>query len=751
MAQQFGKEHGQFLKTIIVDSNGNEIGVVGSPIEVSGSISATNPSVSATAAAAPAFATEMGIIVAGNLVGVSAVNPVPVTGTISATNPSVGTTGAAAPTSATEIGVIDGSGNLQGASSSNPVRTDPTGTTIQPVSGTVTLGAGSAVVGHVIADSGSTTVVTGNVTVIQGTGTNLHTVVDSGSITVTQGTGTNLHTVTDSGSVTAATLSAETTKVIGTVRNLGNAGAIFDGAPAATAPANAIQVGGTFNTTPATLTNGQMGALQLDSAENLLVNIKTALPAGSNVIGHVIADSGSTTAVTGNVTVVQGTGTNLHTVIDSGTITAVTAITNALPAGSNVIGHVIADSGSTTVVTGTVTVAGAKTNNNAAPGATNVGALVNVANAAAPSWTEGNLVAGSVDLAGNQRVILTAGAAVIGHVITDSGSVTAATLSAETTKVIGTVRNLGNSGAIFDGAPAATAPANAIQVGATFNTTPATLTNGQMGALQLDSAENLLVNLKTALPAGSNVIGHVIADSGSTTVVTGNVTVVQATGTNLHAVIDSGSTTAVTGNVTVVQATGTNLHAVIDTGSTTAVTQATASNLNAQVQGAGASGAAKAGNPVQTGAVFNTTQPTVTTGQTVEAQATARGSLIVAPGVDNFAVQATLSAETTKVIGTTRVTGNIGGVFDGVVAATAPANAIQVAGADQANLLRPLSTDSFGQIVISPNSEQRELLYQILLELRAVKYTLVSMGTGPGSSLSSADVEASNFDNNILD
>jgi hypothetical protein len=64
------------------------------------------------------------------------------------------------------------------------------------------------------------------------------------------------------------------------------------------------------------------------------------------VIGHVIADSGSTTAVTGNVTVIQGTGTNLHTVVDSGTITtvstvtAVTAITNALPAGAAILGKV---------------------------------------------------------------------------------------------------------------------------------------------------------------------------------------------------------------------------------------------------------------------------------------------------------------------------------------------------------------------------------------------------------------------------
>ena len=50
--------------------------------------------------------------------------------------------------------------------------------------------------------------------------------------------------------------------------------------------------------------------------------ISGAIPAGTNVIGHVIIDTGSTTAVTGNVTVIQGTGSNLHTVIDSGTITA---------------------------------------------------------------------------------------------------------------------------------------------------------------------------------------------------------------------------------------------------------------------------------------------------------------------------------------------------------------------------------------------------------------------------------------------
>lgn len=55
----------------------------------------------------------------------------------------------------------------------------------------------------------------------------------------------------------------------------------------------------------------------------------------------------------------------------------------------------------------------------------------------------------SVVLASDQTsipVTIGAGSSVIGHVITDSGSVTNATLSAETTKVIGTVRNADGSG-----------------------------------------------------------------------------------------------------------------------------------------------------------------------------------------------------------------------------------------------------------------------------------------------------------------
>ncbi len=59
------------------------------------------------------------------------------------------------------------------------------------------------------------------------------------------------------------------------------------------------------------------------------------------------------------------------------------------------------------------------------------------------------------------------------------------------------------------------------------------------------------------------------------------------------------------------------------------------------VTGNAASGAADSGNPVKTGGVFNTTQPTVTTGQRVDQQMTARGELLIAKGVSGFSIDNT--------------------------------------------------------------------------------------------------------------
>lgn len=75
----------------------------------------------------------------------------------------------------------------------------------------------------------------------------------------------------------------------------------------------------------------------------------------------------------------------------------------------------------------------------------------------------------------------------------------------------------------------------------------------------------------------------------------------------------------------------------------------TALEGNSIVQGASASGTAKNGNPLQMGGVFNTTTPTVTTGQMVEAQYNNRGSMLSLPsdGVNNVAVKAASTAAAT--------------------------------------------------------------------------------------------------------
>lgn len=174
----------------------------------------------------------------------------------------------------------------------------------------------------------------------------------------------------------------------------------------------------------------------------------------------------------------------------------------------------------------------------------------------------------------------------------------------------------------------------------TDGTRDGTIKAGSTAAGTGDTSFVVAVSPNTPLPAGSNVIGHVIADTGSTT--------------------------AVTGNVTVVQGTGTNLHAVLDTTSTTAVTQSTASNLNALVaQGVARDGgtdwavAAKVTDGITTAGVISGTTALKTDMSSVAGTATS-----------------TASAGVQKV----GVVGSAGAAFDAVAAAAVPANALLVAG-----------------------------------------------------------------------
>lgn len=191
----------------------------------------------------------------------SAANPLPVvqTGTpalptgaaTAAKQPALGTAGSASTDVITVQGIASG--------------------TAQNVSGTVTANAGS-----------------GSFTVAQATAGNLNaTVVGSGSFTVAQATAASLNaTVVQA---TAASLNATVL----------SSGAVASGA---TDSGNPVKVGGKYNSTPITLTDGQRGDLQLNPAGSLNVNIVSGAGSG----GTALADNATFTRGTTSETPAGG-------------------------------------------------------------------------------------------------------------------------------------------------------------------------------------------------------------------------------------------------------------------------------------------------------------------------------------------------------------------------------------------------------------------------------------------------------------
>lgn len=206
-------------------------------------------------------------------------------------------------------------------------------------------------------------------------------------VQVSQATAANLNaTVVGTGTFAVqATLSAETTKVIGTVRNLGNAGAAFDAATGAAVPANGLFVGlsdGTnlrgwlnaanaLNSTgagigtaqvvgqfddvaPTAITENQFGNLRMSANRNAYTTIRDAAgnERGVNVNASnqlsVSVDAVSATNISTNiaqmngVTVTMGngaSGTGVQRVTIANDSTGIIALTT----GSAQIGHLEAN------------------------------------------------------------------------------------------------------------------------------------------------------------------------------------------------------------------------------------------------------------------------------------------------------------------------------------------------------------------------------------------------------------------------
>lgn len=172
------------------------------------------------------------------------------------------------------------------------------------------------------------------------------------------------------------------------------AGAATIGALTANQSVNAAQIAGTTTS----VNNGTVdaGTLRVTLASNSTGQV--ALAAGVATIGALSANQTVNTAQINGVTPLMGngvSGTGAQRVTIASDSTGVIAVTQS--------GTWTVQPGNTANSTAWL-VAGGKTNNNAAPGATNLGVLPALANASAPSWTEGNLVALSADLTGALRV-----------------------------------------------------------------------------------------------------------------------------------------------------------------------------------------------------------------------------------------------------------------------------------------------------------------------------------------------------------
>lgn len=193
---------------------------------------------------------------------------------------------------------------------------------------------------------------------------------------------------------------------------------------------------GAFTGTVAFGYNGtDVVGLRMDASDNLLVNLNTPIPAGTNLIGQIEVSDGTNVLFTNtHAGYVQFPSAQAVT-LASTTITGNVSVTQAAASNPWIV-------------------AGNLTHNSAAPAATEIGVLPALANAAAPTYSEGFQVLLSTDLAGNLRVIDAA-----------DGSVSGGTA--------GTFSQL---------------------AGGIYNPTPPALIGGQQASLQLTAAGALIVS-----------------------------------------------------------------------------------------------------------------------------------------------------------------------------------------------------------------------------------------------------------------
>jgi hypothetical protein len=345
-----------------------------------------------------------------------------------------------------------------------PLRIDPTGSTTQPVSGTVG--------------------VSGTVTISDGAGA-VNTIIDSGTLTgitntitanaVQSGTWNTRSQDGSGNALTSGTRGSEQALSVQIVDGSGGQITTFGASDSFNAafPSSGTAIGfsngtnmvsgRTFDTDSGAGTQNTVG-----------VNLRLAASGGAVEFGTSsdpirVDPTGTTTQpVSGSVTATQATGSNLHTVLDSGTLTGITNTVTVSGTVNATVSQGTAASLNATVVQGTAAslkteAVGSKTDNNAAPGATNVGALTSIASAAQRSAaTEGNLVALSSNLRGYLRSM---------------------SCSGDATDKCADVQTIGSNNYLLTTSPPIT-----------YNSTQPSLTNGQTNDFQITARAALVVS-----------------------------------------------------------------------------------------------------------------------------------------------------------------------------------------------------------------------------------------------------------------
>jgi hypothetical protein len=248
------------------------------------------------------------------------------------------------------------------------------------------------------------------------------------------------------------------------------------------------------------------------------------------VLAWYLRNGSAVTNIAAGGTLITSTSTSLNTNVTNSTLAVTQSGTWTVQPGN-------------TANTTAWLVAGGKTNNNAAPGATNFGVLPALANASAPTWSEGNLVALSTDLAGALRI---------------AGAISCSNCT-------------GSGASKVDDAAFGVATDSVAPTGGMFDdVAPDSVNEGDVGIVRMSGNRNLYVNLRDN---AGNERGLNIDASGNL-----NVTTVS-------------TVTAVTA-ITNALPTGTNSIGKVDVNGGTVAHDAVGTGVNPLLQGAYASQAA---------------------------------------------------------------------------------------------------------------------------------------------------------------